>query len=278
MNWNTTYHIYEGLALLWIVTTWWAIAFGAPLATEADYQSVNSQLERVYQKAFDKNQNTLEMLCLDVEYQGNSREGKERISRAEALNTQINKTHQKINKVRNQCKKSDLVGEDYAVYSALGELKWVERAFKDLDFHPKGPIRYSGLNFFPIPPLYATKAFLLSYQIILEKYKTEVLYKLGAEGSRPIRCRFGWRPYPIAHSHLVQVGDEYKADIFDNRYSDLYNVKYFVNNRIIKNNRFAFDTEGKGKKYFNITIQYRTGYRDRLQTIEKKIPYIVLPK
>jgi len=276
MNWNTTYHIYEGIAVLLISVAWGAMIFGAPLASKADYQLVIHRLKKVYQNTFDKNQNALEMLCLDVEYQGNSREGKERISRAEELNARINKTHQKINKVKNQ--QCNLADEEYAIGVFKQQVKWIKQEFKDLELPPIADIKYHGSNDILGVPHYATKFLLLSYQIKLEEYKAAVLYRLGAGDLSMIRCRFGWSPYTIAHSHIVQVGDEYKADILDDRFSDIYDVKYFANNQILQYNWFEFETEGKGKKYFNLTIQYRNGYDDKLYSIEKNIPYTVISR
>ncbi|HAS40111.1 MAG TPA: hypothetical protein DCS93_06505 [Microscillaceae bacterium] len=278
MNWKLIYHLYEGIAVLLISVAWGAMIFGAPLANKADYRSVNILLENLFDQAFKQSQDNLELLCLDVKNQGNSREGKECILRAEALNVRLNKAHQKINKIKNQLVHGNVAGEEYAIEVFKQQVKWIKQEFKYLELPPIADIKYHESNDILGVPHYATKSLLLSYQIKLEEYKAAVLYRLGAGDLSMIRCRFGWSFYIIAHSRVIQVGDEYKADILDDRFSDIYDVKYFANNQILQYSSFGFEAKGKGKKSFNLTILYRNGYDNKLYSIEKNIPYTVISK
>ncbi|OJJ17887.1 hypothetical protein BKI52_28940 [marine bacterium AO1-C] len=277
MNWNTTYHIYEGIALLLIVTAWGAIIFGSLIVSKADYQSVNIQLEKSFQKAFAQNQNALDMLCLDVEYQGSSREGRERIHRGEELSKRIYECQRTINSIRNRLPKRNAKSKDYIVSLFNEQVIWINKVFDDLTLPHFEKIALP--SHFINSSEEATKTLLLTYQLKLGEYQTAVLRKLGAfELAYPLRDNFSWYPTIIPHTKVVQVGNEYAADVFDGKIIDLYNVRYFVNDQFVKNGSLQFKPEGNGQRHLNLTVQYRYGWCSPVQQTNKKIPYTVLPK
>lgn len=275
MNWNAIYHTYEGLVLMVIITIWGIMLLEPAAANKADYQSINGQFERVLLNTFEKGRNSLEALCYDVELQGNSLEGRERIKRAEELNQRFNKVQKTFNQIRKQTSRKNL---NRAVLLFNKQIEWINNEFNDLQLPHFEKIVSQDPFGYSINSTEARETLLLVYQLKIDRYKHQVLRKLGA-GDLSSSCRIRWwYPYVIPHSSVIQVGDEYKADVLDDRFSDLNTVKCFVNDQYLDKRDIQFTTKGSGKKSFNLIVQYRKGSNGRIQQIEKKIPYTVIPK
>lgn len=284
MNWNAIYHTYEDLALMVITTIWGMILLEPAAANTADYQSINGQLESVLLNTFEKGRNSLEALCYDVELNGNSLEGLDRIKRAEELNQRFNKVQKNLNQIREQTNRENL---NDAVLLFNKQIEWINQEFNDLQLpHFEKIMSHDPFGYYSINSTEATEILLLAYQLKIDRYKHQVLRKLGAgDLTSIIRCGpFEWYPYIIPHSYIVQVGDEYTADIFDeSRRSELENIKFFIDNQLVtpKESRYldySKKTQSPGIKHINLTIQYRNGYKGKPQSIEKVFSYTVIPK
>ncbi|HAS40112.1 MAG TPA: hypothetical protein DCS93_06510 [Microscillaceae bacterium] len=291
MNWNTTYHIYEGIALLWIMITWGSIAFKTAPAYDADLQSINGTLKQILSNEDQKHCNWLENLCIDVDRQGNSREGLDRIKRANELENRLNRVHTKIRNTRKQIEQTQSVTNTVLTPEKAQQIaqllntqvSWMNTEFKDLSLkHPfEHIVKTDHLTHFTNTTKTAAQSLLLTYQLQLKEYESEVLRKLGAQDfSFSYGCGFTG-PSVISPSNTIQVGDDYIAEIFDNhQFQRIFSLKYFVNNQLLTDRyeSFKFKTQGVGRKHFNITVQYRTSPFGRLKSVEKNIPYTVLPK
>ncbi|OJJ17886.1 hypothetical protein BKI52_28935 [marine bacterium AO1-C] len=293
MNWNTTYHIYEGIALLWIVATWGAMVFKPAPTYEADFKSVTINLKHVLAQEDEKHCNWIENLCIDVDKQGRSREGLERIERAHELDQRLNQVHAKIRQERKQLtqntssKNIDWGQEKVArVTQRLNtQLNWMNTEFKDLNLNLpfEHIVKNDSIAHFTNTTKAAAQALLLTYQLQLKRYESQVLRKLGAgDFSFSYGCGFGWGINTISEAYVVQVGDDYVADMFDNLTTRrLFNIKYFVNDQALpidKRGDFELKTQGVGRQYLHLTFHYRDREGGRVQSIEKRIPYTVLPK
>lgn len=283
MNWNTVYHTYEGLAMMVITTIWGIMLLEPAAAKKADYQSINGQFNQAWQHVFVRNQYALEDLCTDVRKQGNSREGKERIKRAEELNKRINLVQQKINKIRNDRSRNNFVGEFDVVLLVNEQLLWINQEFKDLELPYFEQLKYPvSTNYFSFTSPESIKTSLWLYQLRLERYKRKVLRKLGAYDIAYYGgCGFYSGDMVINQAYVVQVGDEYTADMFHTGWRRIYDVNFYVDNQNVETahrGRIEFKTEGSGQKYLDCIFSYRKKYRGRTYNIKKKIPYTVIPK
>ena len=283
MNWNTIYHTYEGLAMMVITTIWGMMLLEPATANKADYQSINEQFNRAWQHVFVRNQYAIEELCIDVKKNGNSREGKGRIKRAEELNKRINLVQQKINKIRNDRTRNNFVGEFDAVLLINEQLLWINQEFKDLELPYFEQLKYpASTNYFSLTSPESIKASLWMYQLKLEGYKREVLRKLGAYDITYYGgCGFYDWVKVIDQAHFVQVGDEYTADMFHNSWGRIYDVNFYVDNQNMgtaHRGRIEFKTKEIGQKYLDCIFSYRKKHHGRTYNIKKKIPYTVIPK
>ena len=311
MKWNTAYHIYEGVALIVIILSWWMYTTDRVIDNGIHWQSFNHSMEASVQKATITSQKSDSILREDVRKNGNSREGLDRIQRAALLKKRTNAVIANLEKTKNYLKTLPQNSHDQAnhwmirqrtAYQIKDELDkyvdWLMKEFKDLNL-PKfekiangneenslyfvwEPDRDFAHNYFKYAIPTEAMAILTQKQLIIKRYESEVLKKLGGGGFYSCCwCGF-WKIEASTHTPIntIQVGDEYTADMFISASASKTNPRMTLNGYPITVRDgigdVQFTAKGRRKQYWEGRITFRKKW-GKDTTFMQRIPYEVLP-
>lgn len=238
MKWNTLYRVYEIAGILTTLICWWVLAFTSNTAYNAHFIDLYHTLEQRLAEAKAETMKANSLLMRDVRRNGNSREGLDRIKRAKLLQKKTSAAIKEFEKTKNDLNNIIEKDEHWVRYLMLKKnkaqylrsmtvkyLTWLNREFKDLDIPKMNTwIQENGTGR-EFTPAYvdnshpvATITLLAQKQITLKCYEMEVMKKLGAYDMTVSTEHAGWfRIALIPVLNQIQVGNEYKADLFVNR-------------------------------------------------------------
>ncbi|OJJ17889.1 hypothetical protein BKI52_28950 [marine bacterium AO1-C] len=305
---NKMYLTFEILALLVIAWVWGDMLQGAPKFSE-HFTALQSAEDYGLRQAKLRAKEQVKDLRQDVRKQGNSREGRERIKRAEQLLEHTQQVVAFLEGVKRQLNKlprnrvNDWMIEQKKAYEIKDTLdkyvKWMVKEYKDLTLPELNALAKSN----KATPLYSkkesdkdfahsyfenaskveVKAFLSQKQLVVKQYEAEVLKKLGA-GDLSSDLHPDVAGGVFVHQPLLQipVGDHLIAEMVIKNFYGVTkaNPRFFVNNTPIvvadRQGKVAFVANEVGKKHWQAKFILRIQGRDSI--IIHQVPFEVLPK
>ncbi|OJJ17893.1 hypothetical protein BKI52_28970 [marine bacterium AO1-C] len=301
MKWNTIYRIYEGLAVVITLGCWWLYITTQIIDSEVHWQSFNSAVERYVNKACKASVDADSMLKADVRKNGNSREGIERIKRAALLQERTNEVMKALETTKNHLKAMPAgarrkasnwmvsQGEAHRVKEWLDKyVTWLSEEFKDLTLPKFEKIAegdeenalYFAHNYFAYTSPAEAVTVLSHKQSIVKRYESEVLKKLGAGDITGSFVCYWLRPGVFASTKIIQVGEEYNADMFIEISASRANPRMSINQTPVMvrdgQGQVVFRAQGVGKQFWEGKIRARVYGKD--STFVHRVPLEVLPK
>jgi len=310
MKRNTIYHIYEGLALILTCLSWWAFFYSAYTVETTHWQSLSHTLETIHANAYTASQDALISLRKDVRKQGNSREGLERVKRAELLIKKTNGIFTKLEEAKGYLQKLDpaeqATTERFMVRSGFAyQLKanlddytrWLQNEFRDLDlpkFAPlaegneKNPLyqisepdRDFAYNYFASTSATEAMALITQKQTEVKRYEKAVLGKLWNEPGFFSCYGCGWIGLKLWQTnYIIPVGETYTAAMFIGRAVSEANPQMMMNNQFLTiwngTTEIGFETQKTGQQFWEGKIVYK--HEGRYKTVTHKVPFEVWSK
>ena len=315
MNWNRTYKIYEVIALIVIILSWWMYATYQVIDDDAHWKSFNYSMEIGVQKATFASQHADSALRADVKKQGNSREGRERIKRFELLMKQTREAVNYLESLKTRLYQGQNVqqlmftqGNGMKVVHKMAQyFHWVGYEFRDLNIliidYPSNTTQWIYLEYdmprrkfikknqawkkfaqhnFANSSPEAVTTLLTTWQYNLKMQEQMVMKKLGAgDLSTDLHPDAAGGVFVAQPLRQIPVGDELTAEVV---IENFYGVSR-VNPRFLANNIPVVINAGKGKVQFvpqTIGKQYWEARfiiksRGRDSSIVKRTPFVVLP-
>ncbi|OJJ17895.1 hypothetical protein BKI52_28980 [marine bacterium AO1-C] len=310
MKWNTIYHSYEGIALLMIGWCWWTFFYPKTPTEVTHWQSLNYTLETRTIDAYTASQDAITDLRKDVRNQGNSREGVERIKRAELLSSKTNHVFARLGEAKGYLQQLDpaeqATTERFMVHSGFAyQLKnklddytqWLANEFRDLAlpkfsplaegneenslYYVSEPDKDFAHNYFESTSAAEAIALMTQKQTQIKRYEIEVLKRLydGPTvsfccGCDRIRAELG------KLKALIPVGEEYTADMFIGRSARETNPRMTLNGEplavISHYGAVEFQTKEVGQQFWEGKIVYK--HEGQYRRVDYKVPFEVLPK
>lgn len=311
MIWNTLYRIYEGIALLVILTFLGFMVFTPSLAVyySGIFEDFRIEMEASQKASEIVSNNVAKQLKKNIQSKGNSLEGLKGVERAKLLKEQTGKMIAYLEKTKDELEAS---GSKYAhkVMIEQGQgaklearlnkfVAWITTAFHDLDLPELTPLAKGNANnalyqkdwyfrekdfahtYFSHTPIAIAKALLAQKQLAVRRYEREALKTiLFAYTPRNNRCCIGCLSImAVAPTKTIQVGDEYTADMVLDDATLTRQRHYYMNKDMLPSKKeqakLVFKTTGKGTKYWEATFKYKMWHHGSHQVV-KRIPYRVI--
>ncbi|EAY28662.1 hypothetical protein [Microscilla marina] len=271
--------IYEIVVLLIVLGCLGQILWDTP-TYDLQLGDLQTAMKAIWQQGHKKAGKAMENLKEDVHKNGNSREGRERIKRAQLLIKKTTKLNGLFERTNNQWHNGKQ-GFDALKKALKKHTDWINSEFNDLDLAPvdpkhtlaKYPHRSNATTI-------ATKALIAEKKLQIQRLQAMILRKLGAgDLSVSISDRY-FRPGVIPTLNQIQVGDRYQADMILSgtasrsipRFS-IYKIPLPVNEG---KSEVIFKTQGVGKQYWEARFRFNSRGKDI--TIVQKVYYEVLPQ
>lgn len=269
--------VYEGIALLLMVTCVGQILWGTP-SYNAQLSELKTAMNQSWQLEQQKVAKDMHELIIDVRKNGNSREGRERIKLAELL---IKKTTAITNKLE-QWRTTSFA----PVQTTLKEYKqWFTHEFEYLDILPIDTTQTLTKSFdLSKASTIAAQALISEKKLHIQRLQAMVLRKLGAgadDFTAGFRCCGGPCRYieAVPKVDKVQVGDDYQADLYYGAKPNFIELSCFLNNQALLtydgHSKITFLPNKTGKQQLEVKVMYYDLLQDKKNTQVHKIYYEV---
>jgi len=296
---NTVYSTYEILVLLVIALTWGQVLWGRHKFTE-DFVALTSTQKQAFKQAQLATQQRIKQLQEGVKKQGNTREGLERIKRAQLLLSRTNQVVNFLEAIKTPLQKmspkqaNDWMIEQKKAYQVKAVLDkymaWYTKEYKDLAlpefeanllYSASEADEYFAQHHFKNASLAEIGAALSQKQLAIKRYEAEVLHKLGADDlHHDLHADAAGGIFVHQPFQQIQVGDDLMAEmVIKNFYGvSKANPRFFMNNTPIpvseSQGKVTFVTHGAGQKHWQAKFILRAYGRDSI--IIHQIPFEVL--
>ncbi len=276
---HTITRIYEIFVLLIVLGCLGQILWGTP-TYDAQLSELQTAMDISWQQGHKKAVEDMEDLKEDVHKNGNLREGRERIKRAQLLIKKTTKINGLFERISNQWHNGK---QGFgALKKAMKKYKdWLNNEYGHLDLAPIDPkhisVKYFGGG---KPTTIAAKALITEQQLYIQHLQAMILKKLANWSLTSICGHFRLGLDIIPKLHQIQVGDSYQADMILSggvfrlipKFS-IYKTPLPVN---AGKSEVIFKTQGIGKQYWEARFRFMSRGKDT--TIVQKVYYEVLPK
>lgn len=292
MNWNSIYTIYQRLASLVMAICIGWLLFASPPTYHAVLQDLHKATHTSIKNTKSDHSQRMEDLQEDVYKNGNSREGLDRVKRAEALQTNTLKVIETLRQLENDISPPRLLKQQVQQLMRT-HTKWIQREFQDLNptYLPNAIIQPNVLpnqgvtSVLHTPTDLALKAWLAQQQLLLLHYEHNILRALGAFdiyiGGGSCGPYYSYVMFGVAPTKIISVGDTYTADLIwldDKRItqSKWLKGKMYYNNQRARDGRVPFTPKGTGKQQWEAKFKFRIQGKDT--TVVRKVYYDFLPE
>lgn len=291
MNWNSIYTIYQRLASLVMAICIGWLLFASPTTYHALLQDLYKATQTSIEDAKSNHSQKIEDLKEDVYKNGNSREGLDRVKRAEALQVKTLKVIETLRQLENDISLPRLLKQQVQQLMRT-HTKWIQNEFKDLSptYLPNANVQPNVLpnqsvtSILHTPTHIALKAWLAQQHLLLLHYEDKVLYALGAWlesytwGCGPY---YPYTIFSVAPTKVISVGDTYTADLIwlDQKrslYRYLLRGKTYYNNHRARDGWVPLTPKSTGKQQWEAKFKFRIQGKDT--TVVRKVYYEVLPE
>lgn len=272
---KTVTRIYEVIALLLVLGCLGQIFWGAS-SYDAQLSELKTAMSNGWQQAQWQAIEKINHLTRDVRRNGNPRSGTESIKQAQLLRKKTDQINQVLDKASDQTYNLDTLQRALKQYK-----KWLSIEFKDRNLPPIDSAQTLS-NFCDLGNTTAigAQALIGEKKLRIQQFQALVLSRIGAgDYSLPIRCCFGCqRIYTTPQATLVEVGKDYRADMYFGNSVFFRHLHFAMNNQPIairsEMGEVTFKTQGTGTKRWDARFGFHS-YNGKDTTIVHKIYYEV---
>lgn len=297
MNWNILYRIYETLTQLVIAVCLIFMFFVSPTTYNELFEDLQVNLDIGLKAAQTGANEAIEGLKIEVKKNGNSREGLERIQRAEALNKKTDSLISYLKHVKDNLPNKAVTHKTTKALNIY--TTWLNQEFKDLDVPRFGKLTKGNAHkalydkdwffkekdfvhtYFANTTVAAANALLTQKQLTIKRFESEILKKMGASSYwLYVRRYVYWNLQVLPTTNTVQAGDEYMADMTTMAYAGNVKPRFSMGNTPLPvadgRSTVVWQPKKTGKQYWKAKFVFKLSGRDTC--LIRQIPFWVLPK